>query len=67
VTQQWYQSQWFDEGFDRLLISKVFLTKVVRRRAEIVVASVSEKSHIVLRPNMDDPPCVDVRPFMVTQ
>jgi hypothetical protein len=32
MTQQWYQSRWFDEGFDRLLGSKVFLTKVVRWR-----------------------------------
>ncbi|PNX91631.1 putative disease resistance protein [Trifolium pratense] len=26
-----YQRRWYDEGFDQLLVSKVFLTKVVRR------------------------------------
>ncbi|GAU48976.1 hypothetical protein TSUD_245670 [Trifolium subterraneum] len=37
MTQQWYQSRWFNEGFDRLLVSKVFLTKMVRRRVPCVV------------------------------
>ncbi|PNX71294.1 hypothetical protein L195_g027169 [Trifolium pratense] len=35
TTQQWYQSRWFDEGFDQLLVSKVFLTKVVRQRVPL--------------------------------
>ncbi|MCI96386.1 hypothetical protein A2U01_0117686, partial [Trifolium medium] len=40
VTQQWYQSRWFDEGFDRLLVLKVFLTNVVRRRVPLSTATV---------------------------
>jgi hypothetical protein len=39
VPQQWYQSQRFNEEFDRLLISKVFLTKVVRRSVPLSVAT----------------------------
>ncbi|MCI60878.1 hypothetical protein A2U01_0082134 [Trifolium medium] len=35
VTQQWYESRWFDEWFERLLVSKVFLAKVVRRRVQL--------------------------------
>jgi hypothetical protein len=31
MIQQWYQGQCFDEEFNRLLVSKVFLTNVVRR------------------------------------
>jgi hypothetical protein len=40
VTQQWYQSRWFNEGFDRLLVSKVFPTKVVRRRVLLSTTTV---------------------------
>jgi len=31
ITQQWYQGWWFDEGFNRLIVSTVFLRMMVRQ------------------------------------
>jgi hypothetical protein len=32
MIQQWYKGRYFDEGFNRLVVSKVFLTNIVRQR-----------------------------------
>jgi hypothetical protein len=37
---EWYQNRWFNEGFDRLLVSKVFPTKVVRRQVPLSTTTV---------------------------
>jgi hypothetical protein len=39
ATQQKYKSRWFNERFYRLIVSKVFLTKVIKRRVRWVVAT----------------------------
>jgi hypothetical protein len=39
ITQHWYQNRWFDEGFYRLLVLKVFLTKVIRWRVPLSAAA----------------------------
>jgi hypothetical protein len=45
MIQQWYQGQCFDEEFNRLLVSKVFLTKVVRR--QVLLSAVNGGASII--------------------